>query len=504
MPPRRATGRTARLLLADRRDLELSHAAQHGGACPAMPDKRLIAYPGQQSRAASRQLVARPRHLQAAAPRIREVPRCRDALEALACGSGAPRTTPPASPTPGGERARPARQWCSSARSSSTSPSISSPCSSSSSALPVYFFLPAGLPHGRRAHLGARPASGCCGSRRHALEIRGRENIPAGGMPGRRQAPVDVRDLRAGAARSEPDLRAQERAPLDPDLRPVHRQGRHDPCRPRGRRSGASRRSPPAASSSSPRGARSSSSRRGRAAPPGAPPDYQTGVAHLYRRSAFRSCRSRSIPVSIWPRRKFLRYPGTIVIEFLPPIPPGLGRERFMERLEARHRGTPPTGSSSRRARRGRDRPSRRGRGKACDPQSAMSGAYPERATRSSKRRAVSQSRTGTLSPSACRWPAVLMTYSRLSPEPAASVADMGEQLLGRQHARILLMAAVDEIGERRHRRAPRPVKADGPPGLVIDRGDQLALAKIGDHLFAPRSRDAKGDAAAGAAAIEP
>jgi len=30
-----------------------------------------------------------------------------------------------------------------------------------------------------------------------------------------------------------------------------------------------------------------------------------------------------------WPRRKFLRHPGTIVVEVLPSIPPGLSREAF-------------------------------------------------------------------------------------------------------------------------------------------------------------------------------
>ncbi len=34
-----------------------------------------------------------------------------------------------------------------------------------------------------------------------------------------------------------------------------------------------------------------------------------------------------------WPRRKFLRHPGTIRARFLPPIPPGLGKEEFMRRL---------------------------------------------------------------------------------------------------------------------------------------------------------------------------
>ena len=30
-----------------------------------------------------------------------------------------------------------------------------------------------------------------------------------------------------------------------------------------------------------------------------------------------------------WPRRRFLRYPGTIVLEVLDPITPGLDRETF-------------------------------------------------------------------------------------------------------------------------------------------------------------------------------
>jgi len=34
-----------------------------------------------------------------------------------------------------------------------------------------------------------------------------------------------------------------------------------------------------------------------------------------------------------WPRRKFLRFPGTIRARFLPPIPPGLPKEEFMQRL---------------------------------------------------------------------------------------------------------------------------------------------------------------------------
>ena len=31
-----------------------------------------------------------------------------------------------------------------------------------------------------------------------------------------------------------------------------------------------------------------------------------------------------------WPRRTFMRYPGTLVVEFLDPLPPGLGRREFI------------------------------------------------------------------------------------------------------------------------------------------------------------------------------
>ncbi|MFL4987069.1 MAG: 1-acyl-sn-glycerol-3-phosphate acyltransferase, partial [Microvirga sp.] len=37
-----------------------------------------------------------------------------------------------------------------------------------------------------------------------------------------------------------------------------------------------------------------------------------------------------------WPRRSFLRRPGTAVIEFLDPIPPGLSRDAFFEEVKRR------------------------------------------------------------------------------------------------------------------------------------------------------------------------
>jgi 1-acyl-sn-glycerol-3-phosphate acyltransferase len=69
--------------------------------------------------------------------------------------------------------------------------------------------------------------------------------------------------------------------------------------------------------------------------PVGAPPQYKPGVAQLYA-----SCRVDCLPVALnsglfWPRRTFMRYPGTLVVEFLDPVPPGLARDEFLTRISA-------------------------------------------------------------------------------------------------------------------------------------------------------------------------
>jgi 1-acyl-sn-glycerol-3-phosphate acyltransferase len=67
--------------------------------------------------------------------------------------------------------------------------------------------------------------------------------------------------------------------------------------------------------------------------PVGAPPHYKAGVAQIYVDSA-----APCLPVALnsglfWPRRTFMRYPGTLVVEVLDPLPPGLPREEFLVRL---------------------------------------------------------------------------------------------------------------------------------------------------------------------------
>ena len=63
-------------------------------------------------------------------------------------------------------------------------------------------------------------------------------------------------------------------------------------------------------------------------------PAYKPGAAALYA-----SLGVPCVPFALnsglfWPRRKFLRRPGTIVLEFLPPIPAGLPRKEFQTRLQ--------------------------------------------------------------------------------------------------------------------------------------------------------------------------
>jgi 1-acyl-sn-glycerol-3-phosphate acyltransferase len=67
---------------------------------------------------------------------------------------------------------------------------------------------------------------------------------------------------------------------------------------------------------------------------PGAEPHYLPGVALLYAQSGL-PC----VPVALnsglfWPRRSLRRYPGTVLVEVLDPIPPGLDKRAFLQKLQ--------------------------------------------------------------------------------------------------------------------------------------------------------------------------
>jgi len=68
--------------------------------------------------------------------------------------------------------------------------------------------------------------------------------------------------------------------------------------------------------------------------PAGAEPRYKFGVAHLYAAEGV-PC----VPVALnsglfWPRRSIRLSPGTVVVEILDPIAPGLDKDAFSKRLQ--------------------------------------------------------------------------------------------------------------------------------------------------------------------------
>lgn len=69
---------------------------------------------------------------------------------------------------------------------------------------------------------------------------------------------------------------------------------------------------------------------------PGVRRPYHPGIAALYS-----DLKLPVVPVALnaglfWSRRSFVKRPGVITLEFLPPIPPGLDRAVFMAELQAR------------------------------------------------------------------------------------------------------------------------------------------------------------------------
>ncbi|WP_439575586.1 lysophospholipid acyltransferase family protein [Phreatobacter sp.] len=67
----------------------------------------------------------------------------------------------------------------------------------------------------------------------------------------------------------------------------------------------------------------------------GAAPDYKFGVTHLYERLGV-PCQPVALNSGMfWSRKSFIRRPGTVLVELLDPIPPGLPPDVFAERLKS-------------------------------------------------------------------------------------------------------------------------------------------------------------------------
>lgn len=67
---------------------------------------------------------------------------------------------------------------------------------------------------------------------------------------------------------------------------------------------------------------------------PGVSAPYQPGTAALYTQLGHPVVPVATNSGEHWPRRSFAKHPGTIVVEFLPPIPAGLPRRAFAAELE--------------------------------------------------------------------------------------------------------------------------------------------------------------------------
>jgi 1-acyl-sn-glycerol-3-phosphate acyltransferase len=64
-----------------------------------------------------------------------------------------------------------------------------------------------------------------------------------------------------------------------------------------------------------------------------AEPVYKYGIQHIYK-----TVNTPVLPVALntgafWPRKGFVHYPGTVIMEFMPPIEPGLDGDVFQVRL---------------------------------------------------------------------------------------------------------------------------------------------------------------------------
>lgn len=67
---------------------------------------------------------------------------------------------------------------------------------------------------------------------------------------------------------------------------------------------------------------------------PGEKTDYHPGIAFLYD-----NCKVPVVPVALntgvfWPKNKIMKYPGTVIVRFLPPIQPGIDKREFLKKLQ--------------------------------------------------------------------------------------------------------------------------------------------------------------------------
>ena len=171
-----------------------------------------------------------------------------------------------------------------------------------------------------------------CGTR---VEVRGREKLPDGRLPGRLQASVGLGHLRPHPGVPRSGHGHEGRARLIPLYGWFSHKFQHIFVK---------RDKGPSALKAMIRDARQRAAQgreivifpEGTRRPPGAPPDYKPGYLALYEGLGL-PC----VPLALnsglfWPRRSLMRYPGTIVIEILDPVPAGLPRAEARQLIQSR------------------------------------------------------------------------------------------------------------------------------------------------------------------------
>ncbi len=211
--------------------------------------------------------------------------------------------------------------------------------------------------------------------------------------------------------------------------------------------------------------------------PAGAEPRYKYGVAHLYVAEGV-PC----LPVALnsglfWPRRSLKLRPGTVIVEILDPIAPGLDKDAFFERLRN-------------------------------DIETATARLLAEgRNTLAAFVRALEALREQVqlLVAEALAFDLLHRVEYVVAIDAGMAVPLSHEMQLPiqRQAAGILRVAAVDHVAERLHALLRVVVEPDGPRDFAIDHGGLLAFAQIAKRLGAHAGRHAVGNAAAIAAAVE-
>ena len=170
-------------------------------------------------------------------------------------------------------------------------------------------------------------------------EITGVENLPEGSfiLAPKHQSFWDAIAFFPYPAR--PALHPEARAAVDPVLRLVHHEDADDPGRSRQAAPKALKRWSPTTKREMAHDRQLIIYPEGTRRAPGDEPAYKYGIVELYAQLGLPVVPVAHVAGLWWPRRKFLRYPGTIKARFLPPIPAGLDKRGIHAAADLRDGG---------------------------------------------------------------------------------------------------------------------------------------------------------------------